>query len=616
MWNGFSFFSILGSILVEYRELLVSLRQLRQMSDKMKTRPIYFIISLITLWGMSHLQLRAAENQTVTLKFMETSDVHGCYFPYDFIQNKQMRGSLARVSSYVKEQREQYGQNVILMDNGDILQGQPVAYYYNYMDTTSVHVCAAMLNYMRYDVGNMGNHDVETGHAVYDRWVKQCEFPVLGANIIDVKTGRPYLKPYEVMERDGVKIAILGMITPAIPSWLPEQLWSGLCFESMKSCAEKWVKEIQEKEHPDILIGLFHSGPEGNRLDNAIENESAEVAKNVPGFDVIFMGHDHTRWNERVANVKGDSVLLIDPANTAKVVSEVTFTVQKQDGKVVSKQVEGRLVNMDDYAVDSDFMDTFQEQYKATMDFVSRKIGRMEHTISSKEAFFGPSAFIDLIHQLQLDITGADISFCAPLSAYAEIQKGDICVSDMFNLYKFENMLYTMWLSGKEVKNFLEMSYDLWVNQMKSADDHLLLLNEKDNGFGRFRNPSFNFDSAAGIIYTVDVTKPRGERITIERMADGKPFELDKQYKVAVNSYRGNGGGDLLTKGAGIPKAELSKRIIFSTDKDLRYYLMQRIEEVKVLDPKPLNQWKFIPEEWTVPAAQRDYKLLFGTDKD
>ena len=129
-----------------------------------------------------------------------------------------------------------------------------------------------------------------------------------------------------------------------------------------------------------------------------------------------------------------------------------------------------------------------------------------------------------------------------------------------------------------------------------------------------FVNFSFNFDSAAGIIYTVDVTKPRGEKIRVNGMADGTPFELDKQYKVALNSYRGNGGGELLTKGAGIAPERLTERIVESTDKDLRYYLMKFIEKKETLTPEPLGQWKFIPEEWTVPASRRDYRILFGKE--
>ena len=572
-------------------------------------------VCLMALLSLGCLYSCTGGDKEVTLKIAETSDVHGSYFPYDFIRRKPTDGSLARVSSFVKEQRNLHGDNFIMIDNGDILQGQPIAYYYNFIDTVSVHASAAMLNYMRYDIGNVGNHDVEPGHAVYDRWISQCKFPVLGANIVDKSTGKPYLKPYEILERDGVKVAVLGMITPAIPSWLPEKLWSGLEFEDMVTCADKWVKIIREKENPDVLIGVFHAGPEGNKLDNVVENGSAEVATKVPGFDVVFMGHDHRRFCGKIANEQGDSVLLVDPANKALVVGDVTLKLQLKGGKVVSKKIEGQLTDMNNYEVDEDFMKTFKKEYDATADFVSRKIGSIKETISSKEAYFGSCAFIDLIHQLQLDISGADISFCAPLSFAAEIKKGDIYMSDMFNLYRFENMLYVMELSGQEIKDFLEMSYAIWTNQMKSPADHVMLLHDKKQAFGWFQNPTFNFDSAAGIRYTVDVTKPQGKKIKILSMADGKPFDLKKTYKVAVNSYRGNGGGDLLTKGAGIPKAELSKRIIFSTEKDLRYYLMKRIEEVKVLDPKPLNQWKLIPEAWTVPAAKRDYQLLFGTQK-
>ncbi len=562
-----------------------------------------------SVWALG---AHGADKKEVILNIIETSDVHGSYFPYDFITRKPQNGSLARLSSLVNERRSQYKDAFMLVDNGDILQGQPIAYYYNYIDTKTEHVCASMLNYLRYDLGNMGNHDVEPGHAVYDRWVSQCKFPVLGANIIDTKTNKPYLPPYKVLEREGVKVAVLGMITPAIPSWLPEQLWSGLRFDDMETTARHWVKIIKEKEKPDIIIGLFHAGPEGNQLGDAIENGSEIVARKVPGFDVVFMGHDHQRHCRKVVNAAGDSVLITGPSNAARCVSDVMIKVVKKNGKLVKKEVSGQITELDAYPIDQAFMKTFDHQYRATLDFVSRKIGRMSSTISSKDAFFGPSAFIDLLHQLQMDLTGAEISFCAPLSPTAEIKEGDIYVSDMFNLYRYENMLYTMKLSGKEIKGFLEMSYALWTNQMKSASDHLLLLDDSKSGFGRFKNPTFNFDSAAGIIYTVDVTKPEGSRVDIKSMADGTPFQMDKVYKVAINSYRGNGGGDLLTKGAGIPKRELKSRIVTSTEKDLRYYLMKRIEEKKQLDPKPLNQWKFIPEEWTVPAAKRDYETVFN----
>lgn len=562
-----------------------------------------------SVWALG---AHGAAKKEVVLNIIETSDVHGSYFPYNFITRKQQNGSLARLSSLVNGRRSQYKDAFMLVDNGDILQGQPIAYYYNYIDTKTEHVCASMLNYLRYDLGNMGNHDVEPGHAVYDRWVSQCKFPVLGANIIDTRTNKPYLPPYKVLEREGVKVAVLGMITPAIPSWLPEQLWSGLRFDDMETTARYWVKIIKEKENPDIIIGLFHAGPEGNQLGDAIENGSEIVARNVPGFDVVFMGHDHQRHCRKVVNAAGDSVLITGPSNAARCVSDVMIKVVKKNGKLVKKEVSGQITELDAYPVDQTFMKTFDPQYKATLDFVSRKIGHMSSTISSKDAFFGQSAFIDLLHQLQMDLTGAEISFCAPLSPTAEIKEGDIYVSDMFNLYRYENMLYTMKLSGKEIKGFLEMSYALWTNQMKSASDHLLLLDDSMSGFGRFKNPTFNFDSAAGIIYTVDVTKPEGSRIDIKSMADGTPFQMDKIYKVAINSYRGNGGGDLLTKGAGIPKKELKSRIVTSTEKDLRYYLMKRIEEKKQLDPKPLNQWKFIPEEWTVPAAKRDYETVFN----
>lgn len=574
----------------------------------------FFIFCLMAL--CCHTSTMAQTTETVTLRIIETSDVHGSFFPYDFINRKPKKGSLARVSTYVDSLRAIYGKNLLLFDNGDILQGQPTCYYCNFVKPEIENVAAKVINYMRYDAETLGNHDVETGHAVYDKWISEVKCPMLGANVINTATGKPYVAPYALFDRDGVRIAVIGLLTPAIPNWLQESLWSGMRFEEMTQCARYWVDYVKKNEQADIIIGLFHSGKEGGiTTDEYMEDASLKVAKEVPGFDLILYGHDHIQHQDIITNDKGDLVVCLDPSANAYMVSDAEIKVTLKAGKVRGKQVTGKVVNISELPVDERFMKHFQADIDSVNAFVNRKIGEFKNTIYTRDSYFGSSAFSDFIQNLQLQITRADISFNAPLTFDTKISAGDVTVADMFNLYKYENQIYVMNLTGEEIRKHLEMSYDLWVNTMTSPDDHIMLLNDEAKNdqqrFG-FKNLAFNFDSAAGIDYEVDVTKPDGQKVRILRMSNGQPFDEHKTYKVALNSYRGNGGGELLTKGAGIPHEELDKRIIYRSEKDQRYYLMKEIEKGGVMDPKPNNNWRFVPAEWTEPAIARDRKLLFG----
>jgi 5'-nucleotidase family protein len=562
-----------------------------------------------------------AQNKDITIKLVETSDVHGSFFPYDFINCSPKSGSMARVYTFVQGLRKEYGKdNIYLLDNGDILQGQPISYYYNYIVPQKENIAASVLNYMGYDAATVGNHDIETGHSVYDKWFKELHFPILGANIINTKTNKPYLLPYTVIKKkNGLKICVIGMLTPAIPNWLKETIWSGLRFDEMVSCAKHTMEEVKKKENPDVIVGLFHSGWNGGiKTPQYDEDASQKVAQEVPGFDIIFFGHDHTPHNSIEKNINGKDVICLDPANNAQKVALATLTLKPKTIKgkrsYVLTHASGELVDVRNISPDKGFMQHFQPEIDSVKAWSEQVIGKFANTIYTKDCFFGNSAFNDLILDLELRITHADIAFNAPLQFNSAIKAGNVTVADMFSLYKYENQLCIMRLTGEEVRKHLEMSYDLWVNTMKSPDDHLLLLaNTRDDAqrLG-FKNFSFNFDSAAGIDYVVDVTKPDGEKVQILRMSNGEPFDEHKWYTVAVNSYRANGGGELLTKGAGIARDSLKNRIIWESEKDQRHYLMEEIKKAGIMNPQPHNNWKFIPEAWTVPAAARDRKILFG----
>ncbi|MBN2236771.1 MAG: bifunctional metallophosphatase/5'-nucleotidase [Bacteroidales bacterium] len=588
----------------------------------MKLNRTTFILLIAT--SMSLFNSCQTTPKTVTLKFIETSDVHGAIFPYDFKNDEPLNTSLAQIYTYVQEQRADQSQSVILLDNGDILQGQPLVYYSNFEKPDTEHICASVMNYMKYDAATIGNHDIEAGHPVYDKIEKEFNFPWMAANAINTQTGNPYFKPYSIFIRNGVKIAVLGLTTPGIPMWLPEKIWSGIDFQDMVMSAKEWVKVIQEKENPDVLIGLFHAGVEatynGQTPDlDRNENAAQLVAERVPGFDVVFVGHDHNSWNYVVKNSEGNEVLILGTKGSAQTATAASILLTRSSRFAKwQKQITGEVIYSENYEPDQAFMDTFKASMQEVKDYVSMPIGRFTKTITTKESFFGNSAFIDLIQRIQLDLTKADISFVAPLSFNAEIKEGEVYVRDMFNLYKYENLLYTMRLSGQEIKDYLEYSYGNWFNQMKNENDHLIKFSRNaqgelnlSKGKPRLASSFYNFSSAAGINYTVDVSKEVGQRITISSMANGSPFDLAKEYTVAINSYRGNGGGGHLTQGAKIPETEIPSRVITSTQKDLRFYLMKWIENEKVVTPKPIGNWSVIPTSWWEKGKATDEQLLF-----
>jgi 2',3'-cyclic-nucleotide 2'-phosphodiesterase/3'-nucleotidase len=482
------------------------------------------------------------------------------------------------------------------------------------------------MNWCKYDAGTVGNHDIETGHSVYDRLVKLYDFPLLAANAIDKSTGKPYFHPYVIIEKNNIRIAVLGLVTPAIPTWLPEELYSGIEFRDMTITAKEWMPVIL-KEKPDLVIGLFHSGWNRNELEadqsrGPFENGSASVAWNVPGFDIIFTGHDHRVANEKFVNSADDTVLILNGGSHSDNIARADVKISGRKTKGTKhKIISGKIIPVKDYEPDPDFIKKFEPQNKTISDYVNRVIGISDASISTRDAYFGPSAFVDMIHSMQLEITGADISFAAPLSFDVSINKGPVTVGDMFKLYKYENMLYTMTLTGQEVDKYLEYSYSEWINTMRSVNDHLLKfrLDQDGNpvltdGKAWLKNQSYNFDSAAGIEYIVDAGKPDGEKIKIKSFSDGRPFVPQDTYKVALNSYRGNGGGGHLTEGTGINIKDLNSRIVSSTERDLRYYILKSIEGKGKIIPFTYNNWHIIPGSWIKIAIPRDYKLLFGTN--
>lgn len=549
-----------------------------------------------------------ASAQSVNVLY--TSDVHGAVFNYDYIRDTIADYSLANAHTYISQVRDT--SDVILLDNGDFLQGTPVVYYYNHVDTAAVNLMARVFNHMDYDAVGIGNHDIETGHKVYDKFVRQVDAPVLAANVKNTKTGDPYFQPYAIFKRGGKRIAVIALITPYVPHWLPEQFWSGMEFEDMVESAAHWVKVVKDKEAPDAIVGLFHAGHNfnyNNQTADTYKNENASllVAQRVEGFDAILIGHDHQLYNQEAVSPSGRRIPILDVGAAARNIGLLTIDFKKDGSKVCKTSI----IALSNRKPSETFDKHFLPQQLAVKAYTRRVIANLQEPVYAKDALAGSSAFCDVVHRTTLKHTGADISFAAPLQINCVIPAGNLTVGRMFALYKYENMLCVLKLTGKEILNYLEYSYDQWI-QNPAKDGHVLVLSRP----GRMKTNSYALDSAAGIIYTVDVTKKKGSRVNIVSMADGSKFNLQKSYTVAMNSYRAKGGGGLLEYGAGIKINDIPKRIIKTIDQDLRGLVIQDLAEQAanskdgIIKVEPLNNWRFVPEKVVAKPMKQDLKAF------
>ena len=549
-----------------------------------------------------------------TFRLLTTNDVHGHYFDSLYVSDRTAN-SLLSVSWYVDSIRVADGaENVILLDDGDCLQGDNAAYYYNYVDTVSKHLFARMMEYIGYDAVIVGNHDIETGHPVYDRLVKTMDVPFLAANAIRNDNGQAYFQEYVTLKRHGLKITIIGFTNPNIKSWLSPLLWEGMEFKSLESFAQETVDRIVAQEKSDVVIVAAHIGT-GEGDGSQLESQGLDLFKSLKGVDFVVCAHDH-----RPVVHQDEDICLINAGSHCRNLGFGTVKVTVKGGKVVSKELSADLLALDKKKVDEEMKALFRPEYEAVKAFTLKEVGELKSDLRTRDAYRGMSDYINLIHTLSLSCAPAQISFAAPLTFNGFVKAGTLVYNDLFTIYPFENQLFVVKMTGKEIKDYMEASYDSWINTIGRGQDHVLkIVNAADPRTGQkrwsFENRSYNFDSTGGMIYDVDVTKPMGERVIIKSLADGSAFDPAQTYNVAMTSYRASGGGGLMAA-AGIDTDKIGERVVeyYPEIRNILYdYLVENgsIDPAKTGDKAVIGEWKFVPEKKAEAALDRDMALLF-----
>jgi 2',3'-cyclic-nucleotide 2'-phosphodiesterase (5'-nucleotidase family) len=552
--------------------------------------PLATFLVCICLGGVSiysSLPTQAAQTPPlVHITLLGTTDLHGHIAPLDYYTNKPAQLGLAKIATLIRRVRTEQP-NVLLLDSGDIIQGTPLAYYFARKDTDRPNPMILAMNALGYDAAAVGNHEFNFGLDALWKAKREAHFPILAANIKQTYKSSPqHFDPYIIKQIAGVRVAIVGFVTPVIPQWEIPANYSGYEFEKIVDAARRVIPELRKRA--DVVVVLAHSGlgPDlatgtgGEPYDLPDENAVLALAEQVPGIDVILFGHTHLELRERIIN----GVLLTQAKNWGASLARVDLALSRAaDGhwQITSKHAAVLPVS-EQIPPDPRIVELAVPYERATQAYLDTPVATSAQEMRGTTARIEDEPLVDLIHAVQMEAGHADVSMGGMLFTGAIIPKGRVTVRQIASLYIYENYLYTIEMNGAQLREALEHAASFFQSWPLPAGEPVRL-------------PSFSVDSAEGVNYTIDLRLPTGHRI-VGLTFKGKPLTDPQKLRVALNNYR-YAGGDNYTVYKGLP-------IVYRSSEEIRDLIIEHLTRTRVVPTTTDHNWRIEPPE-AVEALRR-----------
>jgi len=543
-----------------------------------RAQRFFFPIVFGTLAASVAVAVSSASNSRVTITLLSTTDSHGHIGPWDYYANKPADLGLAKLETLVKEQRAE-APDALLLDCGDTIEGTPLAYYFAVKDKSFPNPEIAVFNAMHYDAMAVGNHEFNFGETVMWKAKSESSFPWLAANIRQTYTeGVPYIRPYIIKNVRGVRIGIVGFVTTGVPRWEIPDHYKGYEFVPIVESAKEIIPQVRKQV--DLLVVIMHSGldrdPKTGEMESdqiSGENAAWELAEQVPEIDVIFYGHTHQEMPELLVN----GVLMAQAKNWGISLARADVNMSRNGAKkwtVVSKRSWTIPVTPETVA-DPEIMRIAAPYHEATQKYLDTPIAYSSKQLSGEDERYDDGPLVTLINKVQMEAGHADVSLATMFYPGTIIPKGPVTVRQAAALYTYENALYVVKMRGEQLKDALEHAASFYPFWPPSPGQKLAL-------------PGYNADSALGVSYEIDLTKPVGDRIRNLRF-EGKPLAPDRELRVAVNNYRYTGGGRYKVY-QGLP-------IVYRSPEGIRDLLIAYLQRTGKIPDESDGNWKIIPRD-------------------